>query len=476
MDLYKGETILFEVKEIPIADILVENRARQNMPEIQALAESIQENTLLYPIILNEKLRLIEGERRLRAYEYLDWPSIPARIMPDLGADKEMIIELVGNAQREPFKWFEEISIKHRLHAYWKSQSSSAWGYRETAERLNVSIGGLSTDLQIAEAIVAFPELKQAETKRKAQDQYKQLIAQVKTMNSMKNLSPEEQAHLQSVLKGADADTVQIKKPNAQVLQAKHGDTEPDYLASGAGSPAEHQAELDDDSDETIISTLPKHNFGVESWETFIKNIPPRTVGFAELDPPYAIDYNANVKSSKASDWTIEKFQDHMLRLLPELYDRLIDDSWVICWTGREHIDFLNATAESVGFKTQRPGIWAKDSGSINSPSTTMVSTYETFLLFRKGGAIFNQKSFKNVIHLPGLHSTAKKHQWEKPFELCKYLCSQLAKPQTIFFSPFAGCGNAMVAAALDEMIPMGCDTEQKNIYTFYRTFKQYYI
>jgi len=105
-----------------------------------------------------------------------------------------------------------------------------------------------------------------------------------------------------------------------------------------------------------------------------------------------------------------------------------------------------------------------------------MVSTYETFLLFRKGQAIFNQKSFKNVIHLPGLHATAKKHQWEKPFELCKYLCSQLAKPQTIFFSPFAGCGNAMVAAALDEMIPMGCDIEQKNIYTFYRTFKQYYI
>jgi ParB-like chromosome segregation protein Spo0J len=60
-----------------IADIEIGSRARRDMGNIQALADSIKAIGLLQPIGVNQANVLVFGERRLRACQHLGWTEIP---------------------------------------------------------------------------------------------------------------------------------------------------------------------------------------------------------------------------------------------------------------------------------------------------------------------------------------------------------------------------------------------------------------
>jgi len=66
-----------------IADIIVNNRTRKDLGDIQSLADSIREVGLLNPITIcyDARMRpvLIAGSRRLKAFELLNREEIPAR-------------------------------------------------------------------------------------------------------------------------------------------------------------------------------------------------------------------------------------------------------------------------------------------------------------------------------------------------------------------------------------------------------------
>jgi ParB-like chromosome segregation protein Spo0J/DNA modification methylase len=473
---------LFDVVEIPVDSVKVIDRAREELTGISDLADDITSMGLLYPILVNEDFRLLEGGRRLAAYKHLQCPTIPARVLPNINDDDALIIELIGNSSREPFKWFEELDIKAKLHRYWVEQAKPAsWGYRETAEKLKVSLGGLSTDLSIAEAIKAFPELKEAETKRKAQDLYKRMVDQVRSIKAIEKLPDEDKANLARLLGHVPPEL--LPKENKDLPKAIRPDTPPEFSSdTGKETPRCSSTEQESTENGSSMKKLPDHKYAIASWEDFIPQIPNNSVGLVELDPPYAIEFNetygktGNI-ASKATDWTVDKLKDHMRRLLPMLYDKLIDNSWVICWTGKEHWQWINEGAAQCGFKTQSPGIWVKTGGSCNSARTTMVSNYEVFLLFRKGVPQFNLNSFPAA--LTGIESENahnRVHQWEKPVALYDYFIKQLGRPEAIFLSPFAGSGNSMLSAAINKMIPFGCDEEQKYVYYFYQNMQKHFL
>ena len=58
------------IRELPLTDVLVADRARGDLGDIDALAESIRQEGLLQPIVvrpLDERFQLIAGRRRLAA-------------------------------------------------------------------------------------------------------------------------------------------------------------------------------------------------------------------------------------------------------------------------------------------------------------------------------------------------------------------------------------------------------------------------
>lgn len=462
---------MFDIKELPLDSIQVSDRIRIDKGDLLDLSQSLEREGQLMPILVDENYRLIAGERRLLAAQELEWETLHARIIPGLSPDASMMIEWIENAARKQFSWQEELEAKARLHRYYTA-STDQWGYRDTARKLQVSLGGLSTDLELAKAMEQIPELKQYQTKGKAREAYKKLQSQAQAITAMDNLSPEEQSTLKNMMH-------------------RHEEHKDEYIADTrrARSGFEHELEQvgkirDRSEDETesneLPSHLPKFIYEICSFESVLDRLPVETVGFTEIDPPYAIDFNSvygrlqNIDSTEV-DWTIEEFHSNMDYLLRHLYDKLMDTSWILCWTGAEHETFLQELALDAGYGIQSAGIWVKPSGGCNSPATTMIHNYEKFLLFRKGQATFNVPSMQAAVSFNPVPSGQRFHQWQKPIEMYRHFFRALARPGSLFFSPFAGSGMSMIVSTFFGMTPVGCDKSRKYFYQFYTKLKEHH-
>ncbi len=152
----------------------------------------------------------------------------------------------------------------------------------------------------------------------------------------------------------------------------------------------------------------------------------------------------------------------------------MLDASWCLIWTGKEHYTQINKIAKEIGFGTQEPGSWNKKGGSTNKPKTRMVSSWEMFLLLSKGNAQFNTPSFDSSVILPTVASSQRIHQWEKPVELYDHFFKAIGRPGSLFMTLFAGSGNCLISAAKARMVPLGCDKSQKYIPEFYQRLENY--
>ncbi len=105
---------------IPIEKIFRdENQPRKEFDKekIEELAQSINKNGLIQPLILTKKddnnYNLVAGERRWRAAQIANLKTLPALLLPtDLDKDE---ISLIENIQRENLKVTEEANAYHRL-------------------------------------------------------------------------------------------------------------------------------------------------------------------------------------------------------------------------------------------------------------------------------------------------------------------------------------------------------------------------
>ena len=480
---------LFIIETLDISDIIIANRARQEIGELSDLMGSIKESGQLNPVLVNDKHELIAGERRIEAMKKLGRKKIIARIMPDISPDDALIIERMENLARKDFEWHEELKIRLDLHTWWKARAEEAgdppWGFRETAKQLRCSLGGLSTDLVLAAALETFPMLKEYNTKGTAKDAYKKLGQQAAAIQSMENLPKEEKDRMAKLISGGAVSKLVGKPKEATVnkpLQAQHDDVVPDITGLTGGSFLNDKEGESPIEPETQLTTNIEPSYSIESYKTFLQKIPDNIVGMIELDPPYAIAYEdtaqkANKKKIEVTDWTPKQLDEFYSEYLPLLYRKLLDNSWVLCWTGKEHIEMTQLIAREAGFKTQAPGVWTKTGGGAsNTPLTTMIPNYENFLLFRKGNAIFNHNYLPASISCASANSSTRIHEWEKPVEVYDIIFKQIARAGSIMLTPFAGSGNSMISAAKHDMNPMGCDDDQNYVYRFYENFKNYFI
>jgi ParB family chromosome partitioning protein len=64
-----------------ITDIIIDHCFRQDLGDIQGLAESIREFGLLRPVLITADGHLIAGRRRLEACKLLGWVAIPVNVV-----------------------------------------------------------------------------------------------------------------------------------------------------------------------------------------------------------------------------------------------------------------------------------------------------------------------------------------------------------------------------------------------------------
>jgi len=108
----KGRKVLMQIK---ISDIHIGPRFRNDCGDLQALADSIEEQGLLQPIGITPENRLVFGERRIIACrDFLGWEDIDCRVV-----DVTSIIEgeHAENEMRKAFTVSERESIGRAIEA-----------------------------------------------------------------------------------------------------------------------------------------------------------------------------------------------------------------------------------------------------------------------------------------------------------------------------------------------------------------------
>jgi ParB-like chromosome segregation protein Spo0J len=94
--------------KLTISNIIVGERRREDMGDIQGLAESILKFGLLHPVVVDDQDRLVAGCRRLEACKMLEWEEIPVTLLGEL-SDKELReIELEENLRRKDLTELEK--------------------------------------------------------------------------------------------------------------------------------------------------------------------------------------------------------------------------------------------------------------------------------------------------------------------------------------------------------------------------------
>lgn len=99
-----------------VSDIKVGKRHRKDLGDIDALAASIRDLTLLHPVVVTVEGELVAGERRLEAVKRLGWTEVPVTIATTIaGAAKAMRAERDENVCRKDFSPLEIDALATQL-------------------------------------------------------------------------------------------------------------------------------------------------------------------------------------------------------------------------------------------------------------------------------------------------------------------------------------------------------------------------
>jgi ParB family chromosome partitioning protein len=102
--------------KIALKDIVVKNRIRKDLGDIDALAESFRRYGQITPIVVNKKNILIAGGRRLEAAKLLGWETISAVIMDSNDELVQLEIEVEENLHRKDFNNEETADAAKKIY------------------------------------------------------------------------------------------------------------------------------------------------------------------------------------------------------------------------------------------------------------------------------------------------------------------------------------------------------------------------
>jgi ParB family chromosome partitioning protein len=102
--------------QVPIQNIIVKKRIRQDLGDIPGLAESLKQYGQINPIMITTKNVLLAGCRRLEAAKWLGWKTINAVVVDVPEKITQLEYEIEENIQRQDFTGDEIIQATQELN------------------------------------------------------------------------------------------------------------------------------------------------------------------------------------------------------------------------------------------------------------------------------------------------------------------------------------------------------------------------
>lgn len=101
-------------KRVPVAAILVGERDREDLGDVEALATSIRAVGLLHPVVVTASMTLVAGDRRLAAVKRLGWTEVPVTVVDLSTAADVLRAEADENTERKPLTPYEASRARER--------------------------------------------------------------------------------------------------------------------------------------------------------------------------------------------------------------------------------------------------------------------------------------------------------------------------------------------------------------------------
>lgn len=402
------------VLDTPIEKIIVKDRYREDKGDIEGLSASIKEKGLLQPIVLDQKLNLLAGERRYLACQLAGLKTIPTFIYQVKGKLDPLEIELIENTQRKDFTWQERARLERSIFEL-KVKADPNWSGRKQAEARDESNSNINRRLQIAEAMELLPELAECKTEDDAWKEFSKLKERV-VIDELR------------------------KRVNPAITQA---------------------------------SKWAQDHYRVGDAFDGMRKCKAECAHFAEVDPPYGVDLG-KVKSRNADKVEIGRYSEidateyeaFFTKVATEVFRILRKDAFAVFWFGPTWQSETLGILRAAGFTVPDiPAIWTKGAvGQTASPDTTFGSCYEPFWLARKGKPKLAKPGRGNVFEGFAPVSYAKKiHATEKPLGLLEDVLNTILLPGSAILIPFLGSGVTLRAAYKLGHTGWGYDLDQTN-------------
>jgi len=425
-------TLPVSLEEVYVKDINDAGRSRTSYQDMEGLKISLKQKGLINPIALMKYEKkysgftyfLLAGGRRLKAVKELKWEKVPARIYPHgLNGYEIRIIELEENIRREDLTDAERIKMTKQVHdlyvsLYGEKTSTSVdapgHSYRDTAKKLNISVGKVGGDLEIAKWLEEIPELE----KLRGRKEIKQAIAQAKK---------------------------KVRRNRALELITD------DPLSKG-------QESLED-------------AYHVGDFFELSKSIPDSSTDLVDLDIDYPMDVaemhpgvGRDKKSGVYTAVTKEDYPELLQKALQESYRILNTDSWCLVWFGMEYFSDIQKWAADIGFKVGwYYADWFKGEGysHCRNPKYNLRHSKEHFFYLKKGSPEIQKPHSDTFEESPNVPAQ-RVHPYEKPARLMLSIFETFIPEESRIVSPFAGGGNTLIAGAIHKCSVWGSDLSEE--------------
>ena len=410
------------------------DRYRRDLGDLEELGKSLEETGQIQPIIINRQHELVVGGRRLAACILRSIKVLA--IYKDVANPVTMRLwELEENLRRKDLTPAEYALGVDDYHTIMQQQHGEATSGKEgghtldaTAKVLGKTRGSVISELEMAEMVKAFPELKQAKTKseiKKAAKGLKKLDA------AMKGLE-----HYEEVI-GKGVKTFKLHHMDA----------------------VEHMESLPDGCKD-ILLTDPL--YGISADEMAI-GLGGKTGGTL-----MSAGYKISDEVQGALDLLFILAGSSFRFTTPAAH------GYVFC--GPEHFWVLRQVFIKAGWRVHiKPIIWIKrEVGQCNVPSAWPSSCYEMLMYIRKDESKIVKEGQKDWIECPPVPPEQKLHPFEKPVPLLLDLLERVSLPGQSLYDPFMGCASSIEAGLEMKLICEGVDNSLEAYSTAVKRIKEY--
>ena len=392
-------------------------RFRRDLGDLKALGKSLKETGQIQPIVINREYELIIGGRRIAAC-ILEGLKVKAIYEDIVDPVKMRLWELEENLHRADFTPAEYALATEELHTLMqqekgKSVSGRTGGHTldDTAKILGKSRGSVISELERAEMVKAFPELRDATKKSEFTKAAKGLQKLQVAMSSLKDYE-EVVADKKDLFKLHNIDAVTYMK----------------------GLP---------DSSKDILLSDPPYGFDVDKLALEIGGKTGGSLtssGYKLSDDPEQTMQLLKVLAIESFRFTTSTAHGYVF-VAPEHF-----------WTLRQI--FIEA-----GWRAHiKPLIWIKRSiGQCNLPAIWPSSCYEMLLYIRKDNSRLVKEGKADWLQYDPI-ITDKSHPFQKPVLLLMDLLERVSLPGQHLADPFMGSGSSIIAGLRSKLICEGSD------------------